>query len=164
MATWIGSSSSAASWDTLLPLVERGQSVIVVAPVFREKPLMEALWRRLKDGKGGVYLVGSRMAPTDPASYFVVFSYFGAELRILNPWPLKPEGSFVVVDGKRGMLGSLVAGLGDPDGKTRELTEEEARAWWEYGRRLVLTGKKVSYNLEAQAILYVLQRLGLVRR
>ena len=125
---------------------------------------MEALWKRLKDGKGGVYLVGSTSAPTDPASYFVVFSHWGAELRILDPWPLKPEGSFVVVDGQRGMLGPLVAGLADPEGKTRELGQEEARAWWEYGRRLVVMGKKVDYDLEAQALLHMLKRLGLIRR
>lgn len=42
--------------------------------------------------KRGVYLVGSREAPNDGASYFLVFSYWGAGLYLVDPWPLKPEG------------------------------------------------------------------------
>lgn len=136
---------------------------MVVAPVFRERPLMEAIWRRLRDGRGEVYLVGSTEAPVDRASYFLVFSNWKAKLYTLHPWPLKPEGSFVVVDGKVGAIGPLVAGLADPDGKTRELTEEEGRRWWEYGRRLVEVARPYHYDLEANALLHVMRRLGLLR-
>jgi hypothetical protein len=158
------SSAWAFSWEGFLPLVERGQHVMVVAPVFRERPLMEAIWRRLRDGKGGVYLVGSREAPNDGASYFLVFSYWGAGLYLVDPWPLKPEGSFVLVDGRRGVLGPQVAGLSDPDGKTRELSEEEVKVWWEYGRKLIAAGSEYRYDLKAQALLHVMRRLGLIRR
>jgi len=137
--------------------------VVVAAPVFREYPLMEALWKRLKAGRGGVYLIGSREAPMDKASYFLVFSHWNAGLYLVDSWPLKPEGSFVVVDGRRGVIGPQVAGLADPEGRTRSLTEEEAAAWWGYAQRLMASGRPFHYNLEAAALLHVMRRLGLLK-
>ncbi|WP_240695381.1 hypothetical protein [Thermus caldilimi] len=133
-----------------------------MAPVFRERPLMEAVWRRLREGKGGVYLVGSLEASRDPGSYFLVFSGLGGKLYQVHPWPLKIEGSFVVVDGRKGVIGPLVAGIADLEGRTREMTPDEARLWRDYGLALMQAGREVRYDLEVAMRLHVMRRLGIL--
>lgn len=135
----------------------------MVAPVFRERPLMEAIWRRLRDGKGGVSLVGSKVAPADGASFFLALAGLGAKLYLVDPWPLKPEGSFLVVDGRVGVIGPLVAGYADPEGLTREMRPEEVGVWWDYARRLLASAQVFRYDPETAMRLHVMRRLGITR-
>lgn len=160
---WTGSLSKAFSWESFTPFVERGGTVLVVAPVFREEPLMRAVWENIKRRRGQVILVGSGQAVKDPASYFLSLVALGARAYLVDPWPLKPEGSFVVVDGKRGVIGPLVAGFADPEGKTRELREDEVAKWYAYGFALARSGVAFTYDPETEALGHILRRLGFGR-
>lgn len=160
---WTGSLSKAFSWESFTPFVERGGTVIVVAPVFREEALMRAVWENLKAKRGQVVLVGSPEAVRDPASYFLSLVALEAKAYLVSPWPLKPEGSFVVVDGKRGVIGPLVAGFSDPEGKTREMREDEVVRWYAYGFALARSGAFFEYDVQGVALGYILRRLGFGR-
>ena len=166
VALWTGSLTEAQglTWETFPPVVERGGTVFVVAPVYRERGLMEAVWKRLVAKRGQVYLVTSPRAVTDPASYFLSLVALGAGAYLVDPWPLKVEGSFVVVDGKWGFIGPLVAGYPDPESKTRPLSPEEVGKWYAYAVNLTRVGVPFRYSAEDQLRLRILERLGLLRR
>ena len=146
-----------------MPLVERAEVVVAVAPVFREEPLMRAVWENARKGRGRVYLVGSSRAVVDEGSYFLALAGVSANLYTLDPWPLKVEGSFVVVDGRRGVIGPLVAGLADPEGKTRWMKEEEVKEWWRYGLTLLKVAKPLRYDPVEEYLRRALRRLGVLR-
>lgn len=160
---WTGSLTEAFSWESFVPFVERGGTVIVVAPVFREEALMRAVWENVRTRRGQVVLVGSPEVVRDPASYFLSLVALGARAYLVSPWPLKPEGSFVVVDGRRGVIGPLVAGLADPEGKMRELREEEVGRWYAYGFALARSGAPFDYDPVSAALGHILKRLGFGR-
>jgi len=151
------------TWENVPPVVERGGTVFVVAPVYRERGLMEAVWKNLLNRRGQVYLVTSPRA-TEPASYFLSLVTLGARAYLVDPWPLKVEGSFLVVDGKWGFIGPLVAGYPDPEGRTRPLYPEEVRKWYTYAVNLTRVGVSFQYSAEDQLRLRILERLGLLRR
>jgi hypothetical protein len=160
---WTGSLSKAFSWESFTPFVERGGTVLVVAPVFREEALMRAVWENVRAKRGQVILVTSFEAVRDPASYFLSLLALGAKAYLVPSWPLKPEGSFVVVDGKKGVMGPLVAGLADPEGKTREFREDEVAKWYSYGFALARSGVPFEYDAQGAALAHILRKLGFGR-
>lgn len=156
---WTGCLTEALSFQDFPPLVERGSTVFIVAPVYRERVLMEAVWKNLLAGRGQVYLVTGLQAVRDGASYFLSLVGLGARAYLVEPWPLKPEGSFAIVDGRWGVIGPLVAGYPDPEGKTRAFSEDEVRRWYAYAVNLTRAGVPFRYDPEGHMRLRVMERL-----
>lgn len=124
---------------------------------------MRAVWENVRAKRGQVVLVASPEAVEDPASYFLSLVALGARAYLVFPWPLKPEGSFVVVDGRKGVIGPLVAGLSDPEGKTREFREDEVAKWYSYGFALAQSGVPFEYDAQGAALAHILRKLGFGR-